>query len=135
MVGVLDVGKQEEQEAHEYAYCENPILHRSDVLPRRYLTRVRRKKIDGHKDGQKSRCRQDRRRYYAWLSITPLDMPVVPPVYMREARSSNETSVRGGFGGYRFRRSMKSWIPSPGSVFLCIFFFTNGKSCFFGNGR
>ena len=35
-----------------------------------------------------------------WLSMTPLGVPVVPPVYIRTARSSSPTWYRSGSGSW-----------------------------------
>jgi hypothetical protein len=46
MLGVLEVGKKDEQKAQEYANCETPVRHKYNVLSFVYLTRVWKNNID-----------------------------------------------------------------------------------------
>src|SRR6266511_3400916 len=63
---------------------------------------------------------------FPWVSIAPLGVPVVPPVYWRTARSSGLMSTRGGAengagtdwrrrwdaAGTEARRSARGTVPS-----------------------
>src|SRR4030066_810149 len=71
----------------------------------------------------------------AWVSMTPLLTPVVPPVYCRQARLSKFTEILGAVEGYFFRRSIHSYTLGVGGIFRCLSLATMGRSCFLGNFR
>ena len=45
---------------------------------------------------------------FAWVSMTPLETPVVPPVYWYMATSSKPIFTAGGLGAYFPRHSFHS---------------------------
>jgi len=73
----------------------------------------------------------------AWVSMQPLETPVVPPVYWYMATSSKPIFGRGGLGLYLAMQSFHLYTSGAGFTSAAIFFFlaTSGNSRLFGKGR
>ena len=73
------------------------------------------------------------------VSIAPLAMPVVPPVYWRTARSSSAGRAPGGSGGVSLMSRLKKCRPGPRATFAvaggCARFNFRGASRLSGKRR